>query len=37
MGESATSSKTHLRYSTVPGYFLQDEEGTDPKNFDYVC
>ncbi|KAJ5888547.1 hypothetical protein N7495_008588 [Penicillium taxi] len=24
-------------FSTVPGYFLQDESSTDPDSFDYVC
>ena len=27
----------HRDYSTVTGYFLQDDAETDPKSFDYVC
>jgi hypothetical protein len=26
-----------IRYSTVAGYFLQDDPGTDDGGFDYVC
>ena len=26
----------HFKFSTVLGYFLQDEESTDPATFDYV-
>lgn len=29
-------SESHFRFSTVPGFFLQDEEPTDPSTFDYV-
>ena len=25
-----------VRYTTIPGYFLQDDPNTDPKTFDYV-
>ena len=25
------------KYSTVLGYFLQDDAETDPNSFDYVC
>ncbi|KAF7167371.1 hypothetical protein CNMCM5623_000669 [Aspergillus felis] len=35
MAESITS-ESHLRLSTVTGYFLQDESTTDPETFDYV-
>ncbi|KAH8693902.1 phosphoglycerate mutase family protein [Talaromyces proteolyticus] len=35
MGESLKTA-SYLRYSTVTGYFLQDEESTDPTKFDYV-
>jgi hypothetical protein len=35
MAESVTS-ESHLRLSTVTGYFLQDEPTTDPDTFDYV-
>ncbi|KAF3479995.1 phosphoglycerate mutase family protein [Arthroderma uncinatum] len=34
MGESAHLS--HIEYSTVPGYFLQDDPATDPGAFDYA-
>ncbi|EEP81266.1 conserved hypothetical protein [Uncinocarpus reesii 1704] len=34
MGESA--SVFHLEYSTVTGYFLQDDPATDPATFDYA-
>lgn len=30
------STESYLTYSTVKGYFLQDEEDTDSRNFDYV-
>lgn len=40
MSESLAMAKqnaeSHLTYSTVKGYFLQDEEDTDPRKFDYV-
>lgn len=26
----------YVRYTAVPGYFLQDEPDTDPATFDYV-
>lgn len=35
MGESLALS--HFEYSTVTGYFLQDDPATDPADFDYVC
>ncbi|KAK2741741.1 hypothetical protein FQN55_008241 [Onygenales sp. PD_40] len=28
--------QSHLEYSTVPGYFLQDDPATDPAEFDYT-
>ncbi|EEA22744.1 hypothetical protein EYB25_005519 [Talaromyces marneffei] len=31
------NAESHLVYSTVKGYFLQDEEDTDPNRFDYVA
>ncbi|KAJ6096324.1 hypothetical protein N7486_007070 [Penicillium sp. IBT 16267x] len=31
-----TQSSAHFKFSTVPGFFLQDEPDTDPANFDYV-
>ncbi|KAI9048773.1 hypothetical protein LZ554_007604 [Drepanopeziza brunnea f. sp. 'monogermtubi'] len=36
MGETPAPSEQHTVYSTVTGYFLQDEEGTDPKGFDFT-
>ncbi|KAM5463461.1 putative phosphoglycerate mutase pmu1 [Microsporum audouinii] len=34
MGDSAHLS--HIEYSTVPGYFMQDDPATDPSTFDYA-
>ncbi|CZT06491.1 related to GPI anchored protein [Rhynchosporium graminicola] len=36
MGQSPAPSEEHTVYSTVTGYFLQDDEATDPKGFDFV-
>jgi hypothetical protein len=38
---SATSASTSvtakfINYTTVPGYFIQDDPSTDPSTFDYV-
>jgi hypothetical protein len=30
------ASTTTITYSTVTGYFLQDEDSTDASTFDYV-
>jgi broad specificity phosphatase PhoE len=30
------SSPSHVKYTTVTGFFLQDDPATDPQNFDYV-
>jgi hypothetical protein len=35
VGLSVVQAST-IKYSVVPGYFLQDEESTDPSKFDYV-
>lgn len=35
MAESVPSA-SYLKYSTVIGYFLQDNPATDPSTFDYV-
>ncbi|CZT45224.1 related to GPI anchored protein [Rhynchosporium secalis] len=35
MGQSPAPSEEHTVYSTVTGYFLQDDEATDPKGFDF--
>ena len=32
----AVAQASTINYSAVPGYFLQDEESTDPSTFDYV-
>jgi broad specificity phosphatase PhoE len=29
-------SPSHLKYTTITGFFLQDDPATDPQNFDYV-
>lgn len=34
MGEC--SGPSYIEYSTVTGYFLQDDPATDPESFDYV-
>lgn len=31
-----STSEFHFNITTVPGYFLQDEQDTDPDTFDYV-
>lgn len=31
-----SAGATSIDYSTVTGYFLQDENSTDPSTFDYV-
>lgn len=36
MGYAKRHEGSYLRYSTVTGYFLQDEEDTDAQKFDYV-
>ena len=37
MGESANSDHPHyFKYSTVTGYFLQDDPATNHDGFDYV-
>jgi hypothetical protein len=28
---------SYINYTTVTGFFLQDEATTDPSTFDYVC
>jgi len=35
MAESVAFA-SYLNYSTVTGYFLQDDPATDPSTFDYV-
>ncbi|KAL2073622.1 hypothetical protein VTL71DRAFT_10948 [Oculimacula yallundae] len=36
MEESPIPSEEYTKYSAVPGYFLQDDEATDPKGFDFT-
>ncbi|KAN0108244.1 phosphoglycerate mutase [Hyaloscypha variabilis] len=36
MGQSPDSKTTHLQYSTVTGYFEQDEPDTDPRGYDFA-
>ncbi|KAB8233055.1 histidine phosphatase superfamily [Aspergillus alliaceus] len=36
MTSKSIPSDFHFKFSTVTGYFLQDEPDTDPENFDYV-
>ncbi|KAF9894529.1 hypothetical protein FE257_006414 [Aspergillus nanangensis] len=36
MAESPPPTKSHLKFSTVSGYFMQDESSTDPDTFDFV-
>lgn len=36
MGESPAPSEEYTKYSTVTGYFLQDDEATGSKGFDFV-
>ncbi|PBP19386.1 phosphoglycerate mutase family protein [Diplocarpon rosae] len=35
MNETSSPAAESVRYSTVTGYFLQDEESTDPTGFDF--
>lgn len=35
MAESIPT-ESHLQFTTISGYFLQDEPTTDPSKFDYV-
>jgi hypothetical protein len=37
LGLAATAQAAYYEYTTVTGYFLQDEASTDPSTFDYVC
>ncbi|PYH92179.1 phosphoglycerate mutase-like protein [Aspergillus ellipticus CBS 707.79] len=33
---ASAQASSHLAYTTVPGYFLQDEASTDPSTFDFT-
>jgi hypothetical protein len=33
---AATHASSYIQYSTVPGYFLQDDNSTNATTFDYV-
>lgn len=41
MGEATrpyvTSNTSHINYTTVTGFFLQDDPSTNASTFDYVC
>lgn len=37
MERASLQQSTHFRLSAVKGFFLQDEDSTDPSVFDYVC
>lgn len=37
LGLSTLGRAASIQYSTVTGYFLQDESSTDASTFDYVC
>jgi hypothetical protein len=36
-GTSESEGASHVRFTAIKGYFLQSEEGTDDKKFDFVC
>ncbi|OGM41201.1 phosphoglycerate mutase family protein, partial [Aspergillus bombycis] len=36
MTSKSTPPDFHFNFTTVTGYFLQDDPSTDPDNFDYV-
>lgn len=36
LGLAATAQASAVNYTTVKGYFLQDETSTDASSFDYV-
>lgn len=36
MGEASAPTPKYLKYTTVTGYFQQDDPATDDRNFDYV-
>jgi hypothetical protein len=35
-GQECAAPQPYVNYSTVTGYFLQDEPSTNPGTFDYV-
>lgn len=35
-GQECAAPQPYVNYSTVTGYFLQDEPSTNPSTFDYV-
>lgn len=35
--EKCDAYSHYINYTTVPGFFLQDEASTDASTFDYVC
>jgi hypothetical protein len=36
LGRESAAPQPYVNYSTVTGYFLQDEPSTDPSTFNYV-
>ena len=36
LGLAAFAEASYVNYTTVTGYFLQDEATTDPSTFDFV-
>lgn len=34
---ASTATAKYINYTTVTGYFLQDEASTNPSTFVYVC
>lgn len=34
---ATTASASYINYTTVTGYFLQDDPSTNPSTFVYVC
>ncbi|KAL4783002.1 histidine phosphatase superfamily [Aspergillus varians] len=36
LGAAASASSKYINYTTIPGYFIQDDASTDPSTFDYT-
>lgn len=37
LGAWTSAEGRSIEYTSVPGYFMQDDNSTDPSSFDYVC